>query len=134
MVLAPNLHSGGGEVERLAGGSVDHLRADFRPASRIPEFKPRPAPLIEEPLVPVVPHGCQNAPQGSALLRQHILVPWWPVLVAVPLNQALVLEPSETLGKHSPADSERVFELIEPPTTEQEVAQDQGRPPVAQQI
>ena len=63
-----------------------------------------------------------------------VLVGLGPLAVSDPLENALLDEPVETVGKHVAGDAETLLELVEAAKAEESVADDQQRPALADDL
>src|SRR5437899_1390938 len=84
-------------------------------------------------VAPLAKRG-QRDVQVETLLRQLVLVPLRALAVEDPLQHALVDQPVEPVGQDVTGDSQALLEFVEAVQTEQDVADDQQRPALADNL
>jgi hypothetical protein len=72
--------------------------------------------------------------QVETLLRQLVLVPLWALAVEDALEHAFVDQPVEPVGQNVAGDTQALLQLVEPAQAEQDVADDQQRPALADNL
>src|SRR5581483_4644414 len=65
---------------------------------------------------------------------QPVLEPLRPLAVPHPAQDARLDEPVQAVGQHVAGDAEALLELAEPPDPEEDVADDQQRPPLPDEL
>ena len=73
-------------------------------------------------------------PQVAALLREDVVVARGALLIRHPRQHARVDKTLETLGEHVSRDSESRLELVEAGVAEEHIAEDEERPPLADDL
>ena len=103
----------------------------------------RPARLVDEQpwctvrrLVHVAPgpQRVDRGPEIPALLRQDVLVAVGPLLVALAGEDPLLDEALEPAGEHGAGDIEPLLEVVEAANAEEDVAEDQQRPALSDDL
>src|SRR6266496_1644235 len=84
-------------------------------------------------IAPLAKRG-QRDVQVETLLRQLVLVPLRALAVQDPLEHALVDQSVEPVRQHVAGDAEALLEFVEAVQTEQDVADDQQRPALADNL
>jgi hypothetical protein len=88
---------------------------------------------IEPAIAP--PHQRDEDPEEVAAgVGQHVLVARRVRLVADTVEESFGDEPAEALGEDVAADRQRGLDLVEAARAEEQLAEDEGRPPVAEEI
>src|SRR5581483_375513 len=121
-------------VEALSGRLVDHHRADLGAALGGDENNEKKLALRPEPVAPPAPHGGEHVPEGAALVGEPILVARRPLGVRDLREEALVDEALEALREHRARDLERLLDVLEAPPAGERLAEDERRPPVADEV
>jgi hypothetical protein len=85
-------------------------------------------------LVPPCPQGAEHGPQISALRGQLVLEALGALLVAAPLEDPVLDEPSEAVAEDRAREPEPRLEVGEAPDADGGLAQDQQRPAVADDL
>ena len=114
----------------LAAGAAGHLRDRVMTAAAMLQEE-RLVAGAEDPLVAPLSKGGQDWPEGSALVGERVLVATAGLVVGAPLEDACVDQGLESVGEDVAGDAETLDEVIEAPNAEEAVAQDQQRPPFA---
>ncbi len=103
----------------------------------------RPARLVDEQpwctvrrLVDVAPgpQCVERGPEIPALLRQGVLVAVGPLLVAVAAEDPFLDQALQPAGEHGAGDIEPLLEVVEAANAEEDVAEDQQRPALSDDL
>src|SRR2546428_4223190 len=117
-------------AERL--GALRDDRGDDRLLVDLTELEARRS-FAQVVVAPLAKRG-QRDVQVETLLRQLVLVPLRALAVEDPLEHALVDESVEPVRQHVAGDAEALLEFVEAVQTEQDVADDQQRPALADDL
>jgi creatinine amidohydrolase/Fe(II)-dependent formamide hydrolase-like protein len=79
-------------------------------------------------LVSPAHQGGNDRIEPVGLRGRQVLIPLRPLLVAVPLEHAVLDELAQPVAQHGAGDPQVLDELLEPATTQQDIANDQQRP------
>ena len=87
-------------------------------------------------LVDVTPgtEGVDRGPEIQALLRQHVLVAVGPLLVALAREDPLLDQAMKAAREHGAGHVEALLEVVEAADAEEDVAQDQQRPALSDDL
>jgi len=85
-------------------------------------------------MVAPLPQADERDMKVAALPGQLVLVPLGPFLVANPLEDSFVYQPTKAVGENLPRDPEISLELVESSQSEQSVPDDQQRPSFADHL
>src|SRR5690606_15058530 len=89
---------------------------------------------LGHPLVAPLPEGHHHRPQGGALPGEHVDVPAARLVVAAALHDPGLAEGVQPVREDVAGDAETTLEVVEPGHAEQGVADDQERPPLADDL
>jgi hypothetical protein len=88
----------------------------------------------DDPFVTPLSEGGHDWPQGSPLVGEEVVVAAAAFVVGATLEHAGIDERVEAVREDVPRDAEAVDEVLEPAHAEERIAQDQQRPPLADDL